>query len=191
MPRSRSSHQSPQRNHAAHPHSLLFRGGDLVPDALARNLPLELGEGQQHVEGQPSHAGRGVERLGHRDEEDAMGIELLDQLGEVGEGAGQPIDLVDDDHVDPSRRHVDEQLLQGRPVHRAPGEAAVVIAISDQSPGFMRLAFDVRLRGLPLGPGCQASREYGPEISLPSSQTNFGEAVRPKEGFVTTRPSTG
>ena len=35
----------------------------------------------------------------------------LDQLGEVGERAGQPIDLIDDDHVDPSRLHVDEQLL--------------------------------------------------------------------------------
>ena len=60
--------------------------GDLVPDPLAGDLPLELGEGQQHIEGQPSHAGRGVERLGHRDEGDAMGIERLDQLGEVGEG---------------------------------------------------------------------------------------------------------
>src|ERR1700679_995883 len=34
-----------QGNHAAHPHPLLFRGGDLVPDPLARDLPLELGEG--------------------------------------------------------------------------------------------------------------------------------------------------
>ena len=31
-----------------------------------------------------------------------MGVEHLDQLGEVGERAGQPIDLVDDDDVDPS-----------------------------------------------------------------------------------------
>jgi hypothetical protein len=34
-----------QRDHAAHPHSLLLRGGDLVPDPLACDLPLELGEG--------------------------------------------------------------------------------------------------------------------------------------------------
>ena len=46
-----------------------------------------------------------------------MGIERLDQLGEVGERAGQPIDLIDDDHVDPSRLHVDEQFLQRRPLH--------------------------------------------------------------------------
>src|SRR5271168_5385507 len=100
-----------QRDYAAHPYSLLLRSRDLISDPFARNLTLELGEGQQHIEDQPSHAGRGVERLGHRDEGDAMGIECLDQLGEVGERAGQPIDLVDDDHVDPSRLHVDEQVL--------------------------------------------------------------------------------
>jgi hypothetical protein len=69
-----------QRNHAAHPHSLLLRSRDLVPNPLARDLPLELGEGQQHVERQTSHAGGGVEGLSHRDEGDAMGVERLDQL---------------------------------------------------------------------------------------------------------------
>ena len=39
-----------QRNHAAHPHSFLLRSGDLVPNPLARDLPLELREGQQYVE---------------------------------------------------------------------------------------------------------------------------------------------
>jgi hypothetical protein len=82
-----------QRDYAAHPHSLLFRSRDLISDPPARDLPPELGEGQQHIEGQASHAGRGVERLGHRDEGDALGIECLDQLGEVGERAGQPVDL--------------------------------------------------------------------------------------------------
>src|ERR1700722_16922810 len=32
-----------QRDYAAHPHPLLLRSGDLVPDPLARDLPLELG----------------------------------------------------------------------------------------------------------------------------------------------------
>jgi hypothetical protein len=30
-----------------------------------------------------------------------MGVEQFDQLGEVGERAGQPVDLVDNDDVDP------------------------------------------------------------------------------------------
>ena len=39
-----------ERQRAAHPHALALGGRDLVADALARDLALELGEGQQHVE---------------------------------------------------------------------------------------------------------------------------------------------
>ena len=80
-----------------------------------------------------------------------MGIECLDQLGEVGERAGQPIDLVDDDHVDPFRLHVNEQLLQSRPIHRPAGKAAVIVTIPNQSPTLMCLALDVGLARFPLG----------------------------------------
>ena len=52
-----------------------------------------------------------------------MGVERLDQLGEVGERSGQPIDLIDDDDVDPSGLHIDEQFRQTRPLHRAAGMA--------------------------------------------------------------------
>src|SRR6202035_781607 len=45
-------HSIPERRYAAHPHPLLFRGGDLVADALADDLALELREGQQNIEGQ-------------------------------------------------------------------------------------------------------------------------------------------
>src|SRR5271168_1377031 len=91
-----------------------------------------------------------VERLGHRDEGDLMRIEEFDQLGEVGEQAGQPVDLVDDDHVDSARANVIQQLLERWPVHRAAGIAAVVVAVPDQPPAFMGLTFDVGFRCLPL-----------------------------------------
>jgi hypothetical protein len=39
----------PERRYPAHPHPLLLRGGDLVADALADDLTLELREGQQNV----------------------------------------------------------------------------------------------------------------------------------------------
>ena len=39
-------------------------GSNLVADTLGNDLPLELGKGQKHVEGQPAHRGRGVELLG-------------------------------------------------------------------------------------------------------------------------------
>ena len=43
-----------ERNDAPHPYALLLGGGDLVPDSLAGDLSLELGEGQEHVEPQSS-----------------------------------------------------------------------------------------------------------------------------------------
>src|SRR5215211_7485415 len=39
---------------AADPDAPALRGRDLVADALARDLALELGEGQEHVQGQPT-----------------------------------------------------------------------------------------------------------------------------------------
>ena len=45
-----------------------------------------------------------------------MGIEQFDQLGEIGQGARQPIDLVDDYDIDAVGSDVIEELLQGRAV---------------------------------------------------------------------------
>src|SRR4029077_5517997 len=42
------------------------------------------------------------------------GIEDFDDLGKIGERAGQPVDLVDDHDVDPTRRDVGEEPLQRR-----------------------------------------------------------------------------
>src|SRR5215510_1918662 len=75
----------PSGRHTAHPHPFLLRGGDLVADALADNLALELREGQQNIEGQAPHRGRRVELLRHRTERCAPGIEDLDDLGKIGE----------------------------------------------------------------------------------------------------------
>src|SRR5258708_4124230 len=40
-----------ERHEAAHPHTFLLRGSNLVPDALARDLSLELRKRQEDVEG--------------------------------------------------------------------------------------------------------------------------------------------
>ncbi len=47
-----------------------------------------------------------------------MLVEEFDQLGEVGERAGQPVDLVDDDDLDPSGPNGIQQLLESGPLHR-------------------------------------------------------------------------
>ena len=73
-----------------------------------------------------------------------MTVEQFDQLGEVRQGAGQSVHLVDDDDVDLSGPHIVEQLLQCRAVDIATGEAAIVIFGSDQSPTGMGLAPDIR-----------------------------------------------
>src|ERR1700730_7121805 len=56
----------------AHPHALLLRGGDLVADAFTRDLALELGKGQQHIERQAAHRARRIELLRHRDERHSL-----------------------------------------------------------------------------------------------------------------------
>jgi hypothetical protein len=63
-------------------------------DSTGVDIALELGKGQQHIEGQPTHRTRCVELLGHRDKRHALFVEDLDQPGKIGERAGQSVDLV-------------------------------------------------------------------------------------------------
>ena len=105
-------HVVAEGRHAAHPHALLLGCGDLVAHPLPDHLPFELGEGQQDVQRQPSHAGRGVELLRDRDERDIVAIEDLHQLGEVGERSRQAIDLVDNDDIDLSGLDIGHQPLR-------------------------------------------------------------------------------
>src|SRR3712207_7580383 len=55
------------------PYTTLFRSD---------HLPLELGKGQQHVEGEPAHGGGGAELLRDRDKRHAMLVKELDQRSE-------------------------------------------------------------------------------------------------------------
>jgi hypothetical protein len=50
------------------PNPFAFRGGNLVPHSLADHLSLELGEGQEHVQREPSRTARRVEGLRDRNE---------------------------------------------------------------------------------------------------------------------------
>jgi hypothetical protein len=45
-------------------------------------------------------------------------IEQLDQLGEIGERAGEPVNLVDQDGVDLAGPDICQENLQGRTVER-------------------------------------------------------------------------
>jgi hypothetical protein len=76
-------------NGSADPEALALGGRNLVAHPLADHLTLELGKGEQQA-----HALGGVERLGDRHERNSILIEQFDQLGEVGERAGEAIDLI-------------------------------------------------------------------------------------------------
>src|SRR5439155_5341870 len=113
--------------HAAQPLTLHLVGSDLIAYTLANDLALKLGEGQQHVEREPSHAGRGVELLRDRHERHAATVENLHELGEIGERSRQSVDLVDDDYIDLICLDVSQQALQRRPLHRTSRISTVVI----------------------------------------------------------------
>ena len=106
----------PEGEGTPHPQSFSLGGSNLVADTLGGNLPLELGKGQEHVQGEPTHGRRCVELLGDRDEGDVMGIEQFDQFCEVGQRSGEAIDLVDADDIDLAGSDICQKPLQVRTV---------------------------------------------------------------------------
>jgi hypothetical protein len=80
-----------------------------------------------------------------------MRVKEFDQLGEIGERSGQPVDLVDNDDFGLARPDVREKLLQGRAIKGGAGKRAIIIALVDRAPSFVRLAFDIGLASLALG----------------------------------------
>jgi hypothetical protein len=89
--------------------------------------------------------------LGDSDERDRLGIEGLDQLGEVGQRPGQPVDLVDDDDVDPAGVDILQELLKGRAIEIAAGIGGVVIMLGEGPPALRGLTLYIGLAGIPLG----------------------------------------
>ena len=62
---------------------------------------------------------RRIELLRHRHERRTLCIEDLDQPGKISERPRQPVDLVDDDGIDPAGPDIGKQALQGRPLQVA------------------------------------------------------------------------
>jgi hypothetical protein len=91
-----------------------------------------------------------MELLGDRDEGDAVRVEGLDHPGEVGERAGQPVDLVDEHDIDPAALDIGEKALQRRSRHGAAGETTIVVCALDEPPTLVSLAGDVGFTSLPL-----------------------------------------
>src|SRR5947209_5591129 len=80
-----------------------------------------------------------------------MGIEQLNQLGEIRQRPRQAVDLVDNDDGDLSGADIVQQLLKVRPVGGPAGVPAIVIAGTDQGPAGMGLALYVCRSSIILG----------------------------------------
>ena len=144
-------HVVAQQRPAADVLALLLGNGDLIPDALAAELALELRERQQDVQRQAPHGTGGIEPLRDGYEGHVVLLEQGDQLREVHQTAGEPIDLVDHHDVHPVRLDVGQEGLEARAVHVPAGEAAVIVVCGDRLPALVLLAGDVRLTGFALG----------------------------------------
>jgi hypothetical protein len=79
-----------------------------------------------------------------------VGVEDLDDLGEIGQRSRQSIDLVDDDHVDSASANVVQHPPRRRAIHRAAGIGAVVVERGEGGPTFVLLARDIGLAGFSL-----------------------------------------
>lgn len=141
----------PERGLTTDPVSLLLGRGELVTDTLSRNLSLKLREAQQHVERQPAHRSRRVELLRHRHKRHLFLVKHLHHPREVTERTAQPIDFINNHHINASPVDVIKQLLEPRPFHRATRETAVVVLLLDQLPALVLLALDVIDARLTLG----------------------------------------
>src|ERR1039458_51852 len=104
-----------ERYGPSHPHALALGGSDLVANPLTRYLAFELREGEQNIEGQPSHRSRGVELLGDGYHRDSACFQSFHDLGKVRKAASQAIDLIDHDSVDLVCLNIIEQTLQRWP----------------------------------------------------------------------------
>lgn len=141
----RHDHQLPllhpiaKGNASAHPDAPALGGDKLVPYAFADDFALVFGEGHQHVEHHLPRRGRCVNLLCHADERDIPLGEVLGEVGEVAEGAAQPVHLIDDHRVYQPRLAVLEELLQRGTAGVAAREATVVIVGRDAYPavGFL------------------------------------------------------
>jgi len=110
-----------------------------------------------------------------------VGIKQLDELGEISQRTGQPVDLVNQHDVDLAGADIGQELLQRRAVERGTGECTIVVAAGDQPPAFVRLALYIGLAGFALG----VERVEGKlEIVLGRFARIDGAAREVADGFV-------
>jgi hypothetical protein len=92
-----------------------------VDDPVDDRGALELGGHPEHLNHHPPRRGGGVERLGGRAEYHADLVQLVEDVGQAADGAGQPVHPVDQQHVEAVRAGAGQGLLQLLPVDGGAG----------------------------------------------------------------------
>jgi len=96
---------------AAWPAATIPDESRLVPQPIGSNLPLELGESEEDVHDQTTHAVGRVEVLRDRHEGDMVALEDVHQAQEVEQAPGDAVELVDQNYVDQSVLDIRQQIL--------------------------------------------------------------------------------
>ncbi len=129
-------------------HRFLLQG--TLPDPLANDLSLELGEREQDVQRQPAHRVCRVELLGYRDKGNTVFIECFHDPGEVHERAAKSIDFVDHHAIDLPAFDVFQESIESRSIEATARETTVVVLLWQAFPAFVLLAGNERLGGFAL-----------------------------------------
>jgi hypothetical protein len=79
-----------------------------------------------------------------------MGVEDVDDLGEICERPRQSVEFVDNDGLNLAGLDVLQKPLERRPLHPPAGKAPIVIHVGKRDPSGMPLAHDIGLARLPL-----------------------------------------
>ena len=135
---------------SADPFPLPPGGRHLVPGALRDDLPFELRERQEDVQGQAAERTRRIELLRHGDEADEVPVENLDDPREIHQRPAEAVNLIDDHTVDCSGLDRRQKPFQRGALHVAARESAVVERLGDHLPALAFLTADIGFRRFPL-----------------------------------------
>ena len=95
-----------------HPTAVERRNGPSAPHWVENKFNKI--NGIRQIEGEPPHRARRIELLCDRDERYTLRVKEFDEPGKIGERPRQPVDLVDNDDIDPAGPDIGEQVLQRR-----------------------------------------------------------------------------
>ena len=144
------------------------RSGHGGAEGFVRLVTLPLGHDEQQAEHRPSDRCGGVDALSDGDDPSAFGVEVVDRLKPSGDGAGETVELGDDDPAAHALLDALEGEVHSRPIHRSAGAVEVFVDLPDLDAVGSRPAFDcvtLGVRGLEAFP-CAPADLTDPDVAV-------------------------